>query len=346
MTSKVTKSISNQPTDRGRETGSVQEVLRRAMLTFHWPELRSQKIKHGWVNNTFTPSATHMDWNIVWVMQAGRELLRKGNRFAECLGVFISATSCHAGSIIREWGKSCLSSLKGTPSWFLKMSSPLSHVCFRHVFAFHAILASGTDTIVFCWRQTILCLVVYENLVIFFLYFMGQEFGQGSVGRFFCSTWWQLGSVSGFQLADGLGWGGGSRTLLLPCLVPWWGVAGRQSSAGTFFSPWSPSLTMWSVQQGNQASFTVAQNSERECSKIPGEKFWGIWRANLRSPWVSLLPHSVVRQVTGPVQSQEEGKDLSSQWRPASTGHRCFSTTWLFTWGLGIWEPLFFYERL
>ena len=43
-----------------------------------------------------------MDWNIVWVMQAGRELLRKGNRFAECLGVFISATSCHAGSIIRE----------------------------------------------------------------------------------------------------------------------------------------------------------------------------------------------------------------------------------------------------
>lgn len=121
------------------------------------------------------------------------------------------------------------------------MSSLLSHVCFRHVFAFRAILASGTDSIVFCWRQTILCLLVYENLIIFFLYFMGQEFGQGSVGWFFCSTWWQLGSLSGFQLADGLGWAWGeSRTPLLPCLVPWWGMAGRHSSAGTFFSPWSP----------------------------------------------------------------------------------------------------------
>ena len=33
-----------------------------------------------------------------------------------------------------------------------------------------------------------------------------------------------------------------------------------------------PGLTMWSVQQGSQASFMVAQDSERECSKKPREK--------------------------------------------------------------------------
>ena len=36
-------------------------------------------------------SATCVDWNIVWDMQAGCELSRKENRFAECLAIYF----CH-----------------------------------------------------------------------------------------------------------------------------------------------------------------------------------------------------------------------------------------------------------
>lgn len=130
-------------------------------------------------------------------MQPGCELLRKGNRFVECLGVFISVTSCNAGGIIRIWGKSGFSSQKGNPSRFLKISSLLSHVCFRHVFAFHAILASGTDTIVFCWRQTILCLVVMR-ILLYFSYISWVRELVGLLAMIFSSMWWQLGSLSGF----------------------------------------------------------------------------------------------------------------------------------------------------
>lgn len=147
----------------------------------------------------------------------------------------------------------------------------------------------------------------YENLVIFFLYFMGQEFGQGSVGWSFSSMWW-LGSLSGFQLADGLGcmWGGPGY---LCCHV--WCLAGGGWKAELnwhLFSPWSPRphrvVCLLEVRLLSRWLKTL-----RECSKETQEKLWGIWRANLREPWVSLLPHSVVRQVTGPVQSQEEGNE-------------------------------------
>ena len=112
---------------------------------------------------------------------------------------------------------------------------------------------------------------------------MGQEFGQGSVGWSFSSMWWQLGSLSGFQLADGLGcmWGGPGY---LCCHV--WCLAGGGWKAEL---NWHLFLSMKS--QGSPCGL---------CSRA----------VRLLSWWLKTLRESVPRN---PRKSSEASEELTSE---------------------------------
>lgn len=221
---------------------------------------------------------------------------------------------------------------KGNLADFFKNILSTKSCLFQTCLYFHAILASGTDTIVFCWRQTILCLVVMRILLYFSYISWVRNLGRAQLGDLFFHVV-AARVLSGFswQMDWSCMWE--VRIPLLPCLVPCWGWLEGRLNWHLFLSMKSQASPCGLCSRVRLLSWWF--KTLRESVPRNPRKLWGIWRANLRRPWVSLLPHSVVRQVTGPVRVKKRN-ETSFSMEASFNWPQMFSNHMAFHMGLGI----------
>lgn len=106
---------------------------------------------------------------------------------------------------------------------------------------------------------------------------VGQEFGQGSAGRFFCFLWHQLELAADIQLAACLGWKVQDSFTHVPGTLV--GIARRLGSAGLPPSPYGVRAPLTSASASCWDLDVVSQGLEREqggsCSPLQGKAWNG-----------------------------------------------------------------------
>lgn len=97
---------------------------------------------------------------------------------------------------------------------------------------------------------------------------MSKELGQGSVGRFFCSTWCQLEWLNGIQLVAGLVWS--VQEGFIPGLLPW---CGWLEGWPLFLSMCSEPF-LWTLQWCDEIYDAEAQVLR---ASVPSDKRWKLF---------------------------------------------------------------------
>lgn len=119
-----------------------------------------------------------------------------------------------------------------------------------------------------------------------------------------------------FSWQNGLGcmWGGPGYLCCHVWCLAWGGAEGKAQLAPFSLHRRSPKASPCGLCSRSPGFFTVAQDSERECSSK--EKLWGIWRANLRGLGYPSATFCSCRKAGSlqTDQSQEGEWELPSQW--------------------------------